>query len=149
MALNKQSIKKYKPSVNRSVHLFAAPLLWTLVGLMLVVRGLGWIGYFNNGWFILSAFVIGSLKSIFILDKTAKRGIQRVVHMQDGTCLGAVYSWKTWLLVFLMSASGKILRCFVEPGSGIGTVYVAVGWALILSSRHGWLAWSRWVFKKE
>jgi hypothetical protein len=143
--LTKQNFKRLKPGVNRAVHLFAAPLLWTSVGTMLIVRGLGWMGYAKGGWYIVLALVIGTAKSVLILDKTAKRGVDRIVHLQDGTCLGAVYSWKTWILVGLMAVSGNLLRIFFVPGKGIGTLYVAIGWALILSSRHGWLAWSRWI----
>jgi len=147
--LKKQDLNRLKPGVNRSVHLFAAPLLWTSVGVMLIIRGLGWMGYGKGGWLIVLALVIGTAKSIFILDKTAKRGVERIIRLRDGTCLGAVYSWKTWVLVFLMAVSGNLLRIFFNPGKGIGTVYIAVGWALILSSRHGWLAWTRWVNREN
>lgn len=145
MNLNAKNLERLKPGVNRAVHLFAAPLLWTAVGIMLITRGLGWMGYLQGGWYIVLALVIGTAKSIFILDKTAKRGVQRIVRLRDGTCLGAVYSWKTWVLVGVMAVSGNLLRLFFVPGKGIGTVYVAVGWALILSSRHGWLEWVKWM----
>ncbi|MDW7773801.1 MAG: hypothetical protein SCH71_13020 [Desulfobulbaceae bacterium] len=149
MNLRKQQLQRFKPGVNRAVHLFAAPLLWSVVGTMLITRGLGWMGYAEGGWIIVLALVIGTAKSILILDKTAQRVVQRIVRLRDGTCLGAVYSWKTWALVALMAVSGNILRIFFEPGMGIGAVYVAVGWALILSSRYGWLEWSRWITRKE
>lgn len=143
----KQNMTRLKPGVNRVVHLFAAPLLWTVVGSMLIVRGAGWIGY-GQGWgYIALAVVLGTAKSIFILDKTAKRGVERIVRLRDGTCLGAVYSWKTWLLVGLMITSGILIRTFLNAGAGIGTLYVAVGWALIMSSRHGWVEWLKWVKK--
>ena len=149
MNLDKQHLNRFKPGVNRRVHLFASAFLWTAVGVMLITRGLGWMGYENGGWYILLALIAGTAKSIFILDKTAKRSIKRIVQLRDGTCLGAVYSWKTWILVFLMAVSGNLLRIFFEPGMVIGAIYVAVGWALILSSRHGWLEWSRWNREKE
>ncbi len=147
--LEKQQLKRFKPGVNRAVHLFAAPLLWTVVGTMLITRGLGWMGSAGGGWYIVLALLIGTAKSFLILDKTAKRVLERIVQLRDGTCLGAVYSWKTWVLVGLMAVSGKLLRIFFDPGIPVGTVYVAVGWALILSSRYGWLEWSRWVKRKE
>jgi len=144
-----QNLSRLKPGVNRVVHLFAAPLLWTSIGCMLIVRGTGWIGY-GQGWgYIALALAIGTAKSIFILDKTARRGVERIVRMRDGTCLGAVYSWKTWMLVGLMMTSGILIRTFFDPGAGIGTLYVAVGCALILSSRHGWIEWHKWVNKKS
>jgi hypothetical protein len=147
--LEKQSLNRFKPGVNRAVHLFASPLLWTIIGAMLITRGLGWAGYGRGGWYIVLALILGTVKSILVLDKTAKRLVRRIVRMQDGSCLGAVYSWKTWVLVALMAVSGILLRTFLEPGRVIGTVYMAIGWALILSSRYGWLEWIRWIRRKD
>jgi hypothetical protein len=146
---DKQNLTRLKPGVNRAVHLFAAPLLWTVIGSLLIIRGAGYIGYGQGWWYIGLALTAGTAKSVFILDRTARRGVKRIVSMSDGTCLGAVYSWKTWMLVGLMIASGILLRTFVDPGAGIGTLYVAIGWALLLSSRHGWLEWSKWIKRKD
>jgi hypothetical protein len=142
--VRKQDLSRLKPGVKRRVHLFAAPLLWTVVGTFLLVRGWDWIGPGKNRWFVLLAFVLGSVKSFLVLDKTARRSLTRISSLRDGTCLGAVYSWKTWLLVVLMMGSGIVLRRYFTPGVVIGTLYAAVGWALLLSSRLGWLEWFRW-----
>ncbi|MDD3619609.1 MAG: hypothetical protein RBR09_08245 [Desulfobulbaceae bacterium] len=136
---------RLKPGVNRGVHLFAAPLLWTMVGSVLMTRGWEWIGAGGNIWYIAAALAAGTLKSLWILDKTARRAIDRIVKLRDGTCLGAIYSWKTWVLAVIMIASGILLRTVSDPGPVLGAVYLAVGWALLFSSRLGWLAWSRWI----
>jgi len=136
---------KWKPGVNRSVHLFVAALLWTSVGTMLIVRGLRWIGPGNTRWFVFLAFGIGTAKSLLILDKSARRGVQRILEFADGTCLGAIYSWKTWLLVGLMMTAGILMRTLTEPGLLLGILYVAIGWALIFSSRQPWWQWVKWV----
>lgn len=132
-----------KPGVPRSVHLFAAPFLWTIIGGYLMLRGWGWLEPGSGRLLMLVAVVIGTLKSLLILDKVANRTIQRIVFFQDSTCLGAVYSWKTWILVVLMMATGFTLRRVVQPGPWIGTLYCAVGWALCYSSRIGWRQWFR------
>lgn len=144
MGLRKQGLSGLKPGVNRRVHLFAAPLLWTVVGASLLIRGWDFIGPGRDRWFVLLALALGTAKSLLILDKTARRALARIVSLRDGTCLGAVYSWKTWLLVVLMMGSGIVLRRYFEPGAVIGTLYAAVGWALLLSSRLGWREWFRW-----
>lgn len=144
MLPRKKSLQKIKPGVNRRVHLLAAALLWTVVGMVLFLKGWGWINPAVNKWFVPAALALGTLKSIFILDRSAGRVVERIVKMRDGTCLGAVYSWKTWILVVLMMASGILLRTFFNPGTYIGTLYCAIGWALFLSSRFAWLAWFRW-----
>lgn len=140
----KKGLSRLKPGVNRGVHLFAAPLLWTVVGAYLLVRGWDWIGPGKDRWLVLLAFALGTVKSLLILDKTARRSLSRIIRFRDGTCLGAVYSWKTWLLVFLMMGSGILLRRYFTPGAVIGTIYAAVGWALLYSSRLGWREWFRW-----
>ncbi|MBW1751370.1 MAG: hypothetical protein JRJ37_11915 [Deltaproteobacteria bacterium] len=134
-----------KPGVSKSVHLFAAPFLWTAIGSMLMIRGFGWIGPGIARWLVIVALVLGTAKSLLILDKTAKKSLQRIMELGDNTCIGAVYSWKTWLLVALMMAFGIIMRRLTEPGMVIGTLYVAIGWALFLSSRHGWIQWLTWI----
>jgi hypothetical protein len=101
----------------------------------------------ENPWYILAAFTAGTLKSLWILDRTARRAVFRIVSLRDGTCLGAIYSWKTWLLAVIMTTSGILLRTVYNPGAILGTIYLAVGWALLFSSRFGWLEWSRWIKK--
>lgn len=91
--------------------------------------------------FILVGLLFGSLKAFFILDKAAKKTLVRVSQFRDGTCLGAVYSIKTWALVLCMIMFGVILRNSPLPHYLIGTLYVTIGWALFFSSRHGWIIW--------
>ena len=137
----KKKLSTLKPGVSRRVHLFLAPFLWTCIGCLLMYRGFGWIGKSSSYWLGIVAFLLGSAKSLLILDRTARRGVRRIMQLNDGTCLGAVYSWKTWFLVALMMVSGIALRKITEPGRIVGTIYMAVGWALIFSSRHGWRQW--------
>lgn len=134
-----------KPGVNRSVHLLTAALLWTIIGCGLMIRGWLLIRPEKGHWLVIVALLAGTLKSFFVLDKTARRSVQRIVEFEDGTCFGAVYSWKTWVLVACMIIFGRLLRQVVEPGLVIGLIYVAVGWALFFSSRHGWQQWVQWI----
>ncbi|MDR0477580.1 MAG: hypothetical protein LBH14_06555 [Desulfobulbaceae bacterium] len=138
-----------KPGVPRSVHLFAAPFLWTVIGGWLMLRGWGWLEPGRGRLLFVAAMFLGTLKSLFILDKVAQRSLDRIIRFQDDTCLGAVYSWKTWLLVLLMMTAGIVLRGVTQPGPYIGTLYAAIGWSLCLSSRLGWRAWRRWQKPKE
>lgn len=132
---------RYKPGVPRRTHLLLAALLWTTVGLILMVRGCAYLIYDSSIAFFLPAILIGSLKSFFILDKSAKKSIDRIQHLADGSCLGAVYSIKTWVLVVVMMTMGYLLRHSGISPSIIGSLYVIIGWALFFSSRAGWKAW--------
>jgi len=127
--------------VRKSVHLCLAPLIWTAVGTVLMVRGWIWIGPGLARFFVILALLVGTLKALFVLDKTAERTIQRIMAFSERTCIFAVYSWKTWLLVALMMTFGITMRTLTDPGVGIGSLYIAIGWALLFASRRGWLAW--------
>ena len=139
---------KLKPGVSRSMHLFAAPLLWTAVGIMLMERGLGWMGLHVTLRLLLIALLAGTAKSLTVLDKAAKKVLSRIMGFSDNTCIGAVYPWKTWLLVLMMMACGIALRIFFKPSPLLGAVYFAIGWALLLSSRHGWAQWLNWLRRR-
>lgn len=144
MDLPEQGLKSLKPGVKRGVHLLVAALLWTLAGGMLFARGVIWIDPYENGWLLPLALVLGTFKSVMFLDKSARRSIERIVNMRDGRCLGAVYSWKMWLLILLMMTSGIMLRLYFSPGRYVGLLYAAVGWALLISSRSAWRQWLQW-----
>jgi hypothetical protein len=130
-----------KPGVSRTVHLFAAPFLWTVVGGMLLFRGWGWLGPGAGRLLIVASGLLGTLKSWLVLDNMARRSIRRIVLFKDGTCLGAVYSWKSWLLAAFMIGAGVVLRRIGQPGPLVGALYCAIGWSLCLSSRLGWMQW--------
>lgn len=104
-------------------------------------RGVSWLTGVGRLWIMVPALLVGTLKSLFILDNTARKGIHRILEMADGTCLGAVYSLKTWLLVLVMMGTGMALRHSALPREILGGLYVTIGWALFFSSRHAWLAW--------
>jgi hypothetical protein len=136
-----ETFKKLKPGVPRRIHLLLAAALWSLIGSMLMFRGVSWLTAVGRLWIIVPALLAGTIKSLFILDNTARKGIHRILEMADGTCLGAVYSLKTWLLVLVMMGTGMALRHSDLPREILGGLYVTIGWALFFSSRHAWLTW--------
>lgn len=140
-------LARFKPGVQRTTHLLLAACLWTCIGVFLMGRGANWLLAANMLYLMLPAFLLGFLKSYFILDKTVVKSIDRILLLEDGTCLGAVYSKKTWLLVLIMMAMGMILRNSSFPKPLLGILYIMVGWALFWSSRHGWRMWRRTVDK--
>ncbi len=134
----RSGLKRFTPGVDKRVHLLLSAVLWTTVGLWLVARGGQWLYAAGEFWLVVPALLLGSGKSLLILDRTAQRGIERILRFSGATCLGAVYSYKTWLLVMAMMTAGFVLRQSALPKSLLGTLYVAIGWALVLSSRLAW-----------
>ena len=134
-------LSKLKPGASRSIHLLVAASLWTVVGISLISRGITWLNGIGQLWIVLPGLVIGSLKSLFMLDRSAKKSIIRIVATRDGRCIGGVYSFKTWLLVLLMMLAGCLMRNSTLPKEFLGLFYVSIGWGLLFSSRHAWLTW--------
>jgi hypothetical protein len=135
------NLSRFKPNASRSIHLIVAASLWTVVGVLLMSRGIIWLNGVGQLWIALPALLIGSVKSLFVLDKSAKKGIKRIVTTRDGRCLGGVYSIKTWLLVLLMMTAGYLMRNSSLPREFLGLFYVSIGWGLFFSSRHAWMVW--------
>ncbi len=136
-------LSRFKPGVHRPTHLILSALLWTMIGLMLFFKGIFRLSQLSDWQLLLPAAAIltGSLKAYFFLDQSARRGISRILTFKNGTCLGAVYSVKTWILVLCMMGMGVILRNSFLPVGLLSFLYLTIGWALLLSSRLAWRAW--------
>ena len=138
------AIRNFKPGVARKIHILSAALLWTILGGVLLYRGVSYLHQGERLWLVLPGIAAGTVKSYLILDRAARRGLQRIRNFSDNTCIGAVYSWKTWLIVLAMGVFGIVMRHLSLPFSIIGILCVAIGWSLVFSSRHGWRAWFNW-----
>jgi len=134
-------LSRLKLNASRSVHLFVAAILWTVVGVSLISRGIVWLNGVESLWIVIPALIVGTVKSLFMLDKSAKKSVDRIIATRDGRCLGGVYSFKTWLLVLVMMAAGCLMRNSSLPKEFLGLFYVSIGWGLLFSSRNAWIAW--------
>jgi hypothetical protein len=138
-----KGIARFKPAVQRNTLLCASAWLWTCIGLLLLIKGSyrWYIAPNHQPFIIVAGLIVGSGKSFLVLDKAAKRGIERILKFADGTCLGAVYSSKTWILVLCMMGLGVILRNSSLPVQLLCFIYFTIGWALLFSSRLAWREW--------
>lgn len=143
---NDHWLERYKPAVSCRTHLLAAAILWTVVGAVLACIGVRFtfMGDARVALVVLvCAAAAGILKALFVLGRTANRAIDRILVRGDGRCLGGFFSWKTWLFVLLMVTLGRLLRSNGVTPLLIGFIYTAVGTALLVASRHFWMAWRR------
>ena len=127
-----------KPGVSLKTHHVAAAVIWSSVGIMLLVRGGLFLDSVHKLWLLFPAIALGTAKSMFMLDKAAQKNLRRLAKKEDGACLGGVYSIKMWGLVALMILLGWMLRTSSAPRALVGIVYAAIGWALFFSSRLLW-----------
>ncbi|MDX1776656.1 MAG: hypothetical protein R3297_08740 [Desulfobulbales bacterium] len=139
----KKNLLRYKPGVSIRTHLLLAALIWSVVGFFLLTNGFVLISLQDHLWYGIVGLMLGTVKTFFILDRVARKNVQRIKEFEDKVCIGSVYSWKTWIMVGAMIALGRFLRTTVLPGEVIGLIYTAVGWALMLASRLMWQEWKK------
>jgi len=141
----RNDLSRFKPGAKRRTHLLLTAVLWSVIGILLLTKATYRIVQVQEHQIavIMTALIFGTLKSILILDRSARKSIVRILDFEDGTCLGAVYSFKTWLLVVSMMGVGLILRNSSLPLSLLCFVYFMIGWALLFSSRLAWMMWMR------
>ena len=136
-------MERFKPAGDVRTHLVLAGAMWTVVGATLMVVGGRWLWHGSPGavwWLVPLALVVGLFKSKFVLDAAAGRIVARIRSRGDGRCLGGVLSPGSWALVAVMAAAGRVLRAVPSIRTWVGFVYVAVGSALLISSRIAWIA---------
>ena len=122
-------VESHKPAANVPAHLLLAGLMWMTVGGALMGIGAHWLWSGRPAfapWLAAAAIAVGV--------------VRRITARGDGRCLGGFLSLRTWGLVVLMMVLGRVLRGNLT-GWIIGAVYIAVGTALLRSSRLSWRAW--------
>ena len=132
---------RFVPAAQVQTRIFIAALLWSGIGVMLLVRGI--LAVFGSGfeWWLVASVLLGGLKSRLVLDRVVRRNMARLRALDGARCIGGVYSAKTWLLVAAMIALGRGLRLSPVPVWITGLIYATVGSGLFWSSRVGWSTW--------
>jgi hypothetical protein len=139
------SLSRFKPAAKTKTLLILSAILWTVIGCMLISKGIFRLFPLPEYKLLIVVFacVAAIFKSKFMLDRAAVKGVKRILTFEDGMCLGAVYSVKTWFLVLFMIGMGVILRSSALPMTLLSFVYLTIGMGLVASSRHAWRAWYR------
>jgi len=137
-------VDSHKPAASAHVHLMLVGLMWTVVGVALVGLGGRWLWQSPipaAPWLAALALAIGAFKARFVLDRAARRIVDRIRERGDGRCLGGFLSVRSWALVAAMAGGGRLLRGSHLARGLLGVLYIAVGTALLISSRVAWRAW--------
>jgi hypothetical protein len=129
-----------KPGVSIRTHLISAALMWSLIGIYLMIRGGILLGV-EHAFYALAAIIIGTVKAFLVLDRAVGKNIARILAFEDGTCIGGIYSLKMWGMVVCMMVGGRLLRHSGLSPMLLGIFYIAVGWGLFFSSRLLWRQW--------
>ncbi|MGQ9498986.1 MAG: hypothetical protein ACUVQ6_01175 [Dissulfurimicrobium sp.] len=135
----------YKPRSSVLTNLFLAGLMWSAVGIFLLLRGELNLNRTDCLVYLIFWVMIGVLKGRLILDKTAARIRDRILERGDGKCAGGFLAFKSWGLILVMILFGRLLRMSSLPSNFVWGVYAAIGTGLLFSSRIFWIRW----FKKS
>ncbi len=136
--------------LTRNAHLKVAFFIWGLVGTGLLIAG-GAFLFGDRSLSVLNgetavswtseiiglsiALVIGFIKGRFVLTKVARKYIARILSLPESSPFYMTFSIKSWVMVVGMILLGRIIRAMGAPALVVGSIYVAVGIALIIGCR--------------
>ncbi len=129
--------RKCKPAVDRYWLLLLAGLLWTGVGMGLIMTACFWLA--DLGWpkialGVLGGFGSGILVYRFGFSRLAERNLKRISGQPVQVCVFAFQAWRSYALIVGMMALGAVLRHSTLSRLALGMIYAAIGTGLTLSS---------------
>jgi len=132
-----RKMDKIKPAVDKRMLLLLAGLMWLAVGIMLLWMAISWLNAFQvRGSFMFSG--IGIIIALFVHHfgflKIVDKNLNRLLPMEGKKCLFSFITWKSYLIIIVMTALGIALRHSPIPKPYLATLYIGIGLALVLSS---------------
>lgn len=138
-------LKLLSPPASERTQMLAAAFMWLIGASILLVRGVGYLqGRYWHSWALAIGLALGVLKSQVLLDRVARKAVERIRTRGRAHFFG-FFSARSWMLIAVMMGGGMLLRrIVVHPdliGAGImGAIYIGVGTALALADRVFWRA---------
>lgn len=137
-------------NITRETHLKVAFGMWGLVGTGLLIAGSFFLfgrslSVLNDGLSdpgltevigLVIGLIIGFIKGNFVFKQLAKKYIARIQSLPETSAIYMTFSAKSWIMILGMMTLGRIIRALGTPHYVIGTIYIAVGFALVLGSRN-------------
>ena len=119
-------LRSIKPSSSRRTRLLLASLVWSAVGVGLLVAGLRWLLTAPGSWAWLGlvvALLVGAAKGFWVLARRAADNARRIAAAGEARCPGGAFSWGSWLLAVGMMGAGFGLRVEVPMMGNVGFDY--------------------------
>lgn len=147
MNLKSPHWEAWKPGVPKRVLLSIVGAMWIGVAIMLNAISYSWLKTEKPGRALLAAgmgFVFALLIHRFGLLRVVDKNLARIDAMEGRRCVFSFMSWKSYLLILIMSYMGFLLRHSSVPTVYLAVFYTAMGTALFFSSIR-YLRHSLWV----
>jgi hypothetical protein len=159
------------PKLSHRTLIIISGLVWLGVGCFLMVLGIRFLNETTHAWtfspssfpllgffasyvggleegamvLIVMSLLIGFLKGKYVLGKSARQGVMRILEMPNPSPLKDIYSKKYYILLALMIGLGMSMKYLGLSTDVRGFVDVAIGSALI----NGAMCYFRMAFTKK
>jgi len=128
-----------KPVVPKRWLLIIGGVMWTGVGVLLIVLAIGWLLVAPSIGMVLLG-LLGVTISIFANKSQftwlAKKNIQRILNLEEKASVFAFQAWTGYLIIAVMMTGGMLLRHSIVPKPALAVVYLSIGGALLQASVH-------------
>ena len=130
---------RLNPQVKKIWLQLLAGLMWSAVGVMLILFALSWLqqaGVSQRILLLISGFTLAAGIYFWGFSKVARKNIIRIeAYIQNKVCLFAFQKWSSYPLVLVMISLGIYLRKYSPfPRSMLAVLYIGIGGGLFLSS---------------
>ena len=128
---------RFKPAVPKCWLYAASGVMWSAVGLLMCISGIGWLAQVDLGRAVgggAAGTLLAILGTRWGFGPIAQRNIRRLRQLPEQGCIFAFQAWKSYLVILFMISLGVGLRQSALPRLVLAIIYLAVGGALGLSS---------------
>ena len=129
-------LKKFTPSVDKSILVLLAGLMWCGVGILLVSYAVRWLSVCNGREkfiFYSAGFLAAMPIHHFGFLKIADKNLNRILPITGKKSLLSFMTWKSYIIVIIMVSMGIVLRHSSIPKPYLSILYNGIGLALFLS----------------
>lgn len=129
-------VDRLNPGVNKTTLIFTAGLMWSGVGVMLMLFAAKWLSHYE-GKGVIYYYAAGFLAAMpvhhFGFLKLADKNIARLLPLTGKRCFFSFVTWKSYLIILVMMALGITLRHSSIPKQYLSILYNGIGLGLFLS----------------
>ncbi len=129
------------PEAKREILVLLAGLLWSVVGLSLIIAAVNWLLIMNQGY--ITALIVGIIGGLIVyhfgFSKLAGTNLIRIYAqspLKDKVCVFAFQNRRSYFLVTVMMLTGHFLRQLPIDRLYLAAIYMTIGLGLFLSSFH-------------
>jgi len=127
------------PAANRKVLVFLAGIVWSLVGLGLILAAVNWLASADGGvvYAVTAGIIIGGAIYYFGFSRLAAANLTRIYAQapgKDKVCIFAFQNKRSYYIVIIMILMGYTLRHLPIDKIYLSPVYLAIGLGLFLAS---------------